>query len=112
MAGLSVMDYRDPSGKKFTEHFKLPNEPTDTLLEFPCDFPVKVMGKFTADFEAMVREIAERHVGKLPAEAISSRPSSNQRFVAVTIVVRAKSKQQLDNLYLELTSTKQVLMAL
>ena len=100
------------SGKKFTEHFKLPKDPTDTLLEFPCDFPVKVMGKFSADFEAMVREIAERHVGELPADAISTRPSSNQRFIAVTIVVRAESKQQLDDLYNELTSTEQVLMAL
>ncbi len=70
------------------------------------------MGKFSADFESMVREIAERHVGKLPADAISTRPSSNQRFIAVTIVVRAECKQQLDDLYDELTSTEQVLMAL
>ena len=82
------------------------------MLEFPCDFPVKVMGKYADGFEALVREIAERHVGVLPEEAISSRPSSNQRYVAVTIVIRAQSKQQLDELYLELTSTEQVLMAL
>ena len=70
------------------------------------------MGKFSDDFEALVREIAERHVGVLPEDAVSSRPSSNRRFVAVTIVIRAQSKQQLDQLYLELTSTEQVLMAL
>jgi len=60
----------------------------------------------------LVTEIAERHVGVLPAGAVSSRPSSNRRFVAVTIVIRAQSKRQLDELYLELTSTEQVLMAL
>ena len=70
------------------------------------------MGKFSDDFEALVREIAERHVGVLPEDAVSSRPSSNRRFVAVTIVIRAQSKQQIDQLYLELTSTEQVLMAL
>jgi len=90
----------------------LPKEPADTLLEFPCDFPVKVMGKYADDFEALVREIAERHVGVLPEEAVSSRPSSNRRFLAVTIVIRAKSKQQLDELYLDLASSEQVLMAL
>ena len=90
----------------------MPKEPADTLLEFPCDFPIKVMGKFSDDFEALVREITERHVGALPEGAVSSRPSSNQRFVAVTIVIKAESKQQLDALYLELTSTEQVLMVL
>ena len=90
----------------------MPKEPADTLLEFPCDFPVKVMGKFTDEFEALVREIIERHVGELPDGAVSSRPSSNRRFVAVTILIKAQSKQQLDELYLELTSTEQVLMAL
>ncbi len=70
------------------------------------------MGKFSDDFEALVREITERHVGVLPDGAVSSRTSSNRRFVAVTILIRAQSKQQLDELYLELTSTEQVLMAL
>ena len=70
------------------------------------------MGKYADDFEALVKEIAERHVGVLPEGAVSSRSSSNGRFVSVTIVIRAKSKQQLDELYLELTSTERVLMAL
>jgi len=90
----------------------LPKDADKTLLEFPCDFPVKVLGRFSDDFETMVREIAERHVGKLPANAICSRPSSNQQFVSVTIVVRAQSKQQLDKLYVELSATEKVLMAL
>lgn len=70
------------------------------------------MGRYADDFEALVTEIAERHVGTLLAGAVSSRPSSNRKFVAVTIMIRAQSKQQLDALYLELTATEQVLMAL
>lgn len=70
------------------------------------------MGKYADDFEALVTEITERHVGALPEGAVSSRPSSNRKFVAVTIMIRAQSKQQLDALYLELTATEQVLMAL
>lgn len=84
----------------------------DSLIEFPCDFPVKVMGENREEFAPMIAEIARRHFGDVDHSACSSRPSSNERFVAVTIVVPAQSQTQLDGFYAELTTTDQVIMAL
>lgn len=84
----------------------------DTLLEFPCDFPIKVMGAATADFRSLVLGIITRHFGALPEGAIEERPSSGGKYLGITITVRAGSKAQIDAAYLELTSCRQVLVAL
>ena len=85
---------------------------TDTLFEFPCDFPVKIMGKATDDFRSLALGIVTRHFGKLTAERIEERPSSNGKYLSITCTVVAGSKAQLDALYMELTSCSQVLIAL
>jgi putative lipoic acid-binding regulatory protein len=84
----------------------------ETLLEFPCEFPIKVMGRDTPDFYAAVRELVEKHAGPLPDDAIQSALSRNGRFVSITVTVTADSKQQLDNIYQELSAHEDVLMAL
>jgi putative lipoic acid-binding regulatory protein len=83
-----------------------------TLLEFPCDFPVKMMGRETAEFHTTVRELVEKHTGPLNDSAIESSLSRNNRFVSITITVRAESQEQLDNIYREVTAHDDVLMAL
>ena len=84
----------------------------ETLLEFPCDFPVKMMGRESAEFRTTVRELVEKHTGPLDDGAIESSLSRNERFVSVTITVRAESQEQLDNIYREVTAHDDVLMAL
>jgi len=84
----------------------------ETLLEFPCDFPVKMMGRDTPEFHVTVRELVEKHTGPLDDSAIESTLSRNGRFVSVTVTVSAQSKQQLDAIYLEVSSHDDVLMAL
>ena len=84
----------------------------DTLLEFPCDFPIKVMGAATDEFRSLVLGIITRHFGTLAEGAIEERPSSGGKYLGITITVRAESKAQLDAVYLELTSCRQVLVAL
>jgi putative lipoic acid-binding regulatory protein len=84
----------------------------DTLFEFPCDFPVKVMGQATADFRSLVLGIVTRHFGELSAERIEERPSANGKYLSITCTVVAQSKAQVDALYRELTSCSQVLVAL
>lgn len=86
--------------------------PQDTHLEFPCNFPVKAMGLAGTDFDLLVMEIVGRHAGPLREGAVSSRPSSNGKYVSVTVVIQAQSKQQLDAIYNELTAHERVLMAL
>ncbi|MEW5771552.1 MAG: DUF493 domain-containing protein [Pseudomonadota bacterium] len=75
----------------------------DTLLEFPCDFPIKVMGSRTDDFAQVMVEIVLRHAPDFAAETVEMRASSGGKYLAVTCTIRATSKQQLDALYLELT---------
>jgi putative lipoic acid-binding regulatory protein len=84
----------------------------ETLLQFPCEFPVKMMGRETVEFHATVRELVEKHTGPLADGAIESSLSRNNRFVSITITVLAQSQEQLDNIYREVTSHEDVLMAL
>ena len=84
----------------------------DTLLEFPCDFPIKIMGPATDEFRSLALGIVTRHFGTLAPERIEERASSNGRFLSFTCTVRAESKAQLDAVYRELTSCSQVLVAL
>ncbi len=83
-----------------------------TLLKFPCDFPVKVMGRQSVEFRELVVSIAERHVGALEPERVQHRASKDGNYVSVTVTVRADSREQLDNLYRELTACEQILYVL
>lgn len=84
----------------------------DTLLEFPCDFPIKIMGHASDEFRSLAVGIVARHFGALAADRIEERPSSSGRYLSLTCTVRATSKAQLDAVYLELTSCRHVLVAL
>ena len=85
---------------------------SQAIPQFPCTFPVKAMGHNTDTFEAVVIEIVQRHVPDLPADAISSRVSAGRKYRSVTATFTAHSREQLDALYLELTSHELVLMVL
>jgi putative lipoic acid-binding regulatory protein len=84
----------------------------DTLLEFPCDFPIKMMGRDTPEFHITARKLVEKHAGPLEDSAIQSSLSRNGRFVSITITVNAESQKQLDAIYYEATANEDVLMAL
>ncbi len=84
----------------------------ETLLEFPCDFPLKVMGRKADDFAALVVELVESHAGPIPATRVRERLSRDGNFVALTVLVRADSKSQLDAIYTELSAHERVLMVL
>lgn len=85
---------------------------TDTLLEFPCDFPLKVMGRPTDDFRSLVLGIIRKHAGDVPADRIEERTSRGGNYVGITCTIRATSKAQLDGLYRELTACERVLIVL
>lgn len=87
-------------------------ESSDTLFEFPCDYPLKVMGRRSDDFRSLVLGIVQKHAGSIDAAAIVERPSKDGNYLSLTITLRAESKAQLDALYLELTSCQRVLVAL
>ena len=84
----------------------------ETLLEFPCAFPIKIMGRESAEFHVLARTLVEKHTGPVADDAIYSSLSRNESFVSVTITITAQSQQQLDDIYREITSHDYVLMAL
>lgn len=84
----------------------------ETLLEFPCKFPVKAMGRSDDRFEALVTEIILAHAEIYEGERITSSPSGSGNFVSVTVTIEAQSKIQLDRIYQDLTDCEQVLVAL
>lgn len=84
----------------------------DSLLEFPCEFPIKIMGRESSKFHALARALVEKHTGPLADGAVVSALSRKGNFVSVTVTVTAQSQQQLDDIYRELTANDEVLMAL
>lgn len=88
------------------------DEGNGKLLRFPCEFPVKVMGRDAEGFEARVLTVFERHVPNLEAARVSTRPSSSGNFLSVTVTFTAESQEQLDALYRELTDLEEVLFCL
>ena len=86
---------------------------SDTSLQvFPSEFPIKVMGRRDSDLRALTQAIIERHAGPQLESTIRTRTSSDGNFLAVTYLVHATSRDQLDAIYRELTACKSVLMAL
>jgi putative lipoic acid-binding regulatory protein len=84
----------------------------ETLLKFPCEFPIKAMGLACDEFEIAVIEIAKRHVDNLAENAFVMKPSRNGKYTAITITITANSKEQLDAIYMDLTACEYVSIAL
>jgi hypothetical protein len=81
-------------------------------LAFPCDFPIKVMGRKAPGFAQSVADIVRRHSPEFDAATLGMRPSRQGRYLSLTCVVRATSREQLDALYRELCDHPQVVMVL
>jgi len=84
----------------------------ETFLEFPCEFPIKVMGRSDVDLHALVMELVGKHVPELSEQDITRRDSRQGNYVSLTVTVTATSKAQLDRIYLELNASDAVLMTL
>jgi len=84
----------------------------DDLFQFPCEFPIKVMGRDSDAFRSLTLAIVERHAGPLSAERISERRSSGRKFLSLTYTIEARDRAQLDAIYRDLTSSGVVLVAL
>ncbi|KON81565.1 DUF493 domain-containing protein [Azoarcus sp. PA01] len=80
------------------------DETRPTLLEFPCDFPIKIMGARVDEFAQAVVEVVLRHAPDFDASLVEMRPSRKGNYLALTCTIRAVSQPQLDALYRELTA--------
>jgi len=80
------------------------DETRPTLLEFPCDFPIKIMGARVDEFAQSVVEVVLRHAPDFDARLVEMRPSRKGNYLALTCTICAVSQPQLDALYRELTA--------
>lgn len=85
---------------------------SDELFNFPCEFPIKIMGRCDCELETLVVEVVNRHVPDLSENAVKIRPSGKGNFISVTVTITATSREQIDNIYLELNAREEVLMSL
>lgn len=83
-----------------------------SLLEFPCDFPIKVMGETCDGFADAILAVVLHHAPDFDAATMEMRSSKGGRYLSLTCTVRATSQQQLDDLYRDITSHPMVVMAL
>ena len=84
----------------------------DLGYQFPYLISLKVFGHNTGDFEQVVYTIVQRHIPELEREALSSRPSTGDQYVSVTVRFTAQSRGQLEQIYQELNGHELVLMTL
>ena len=84
----------------------------ETLLEFPCQFAIKAMGKFSDNLEVTVVEIVSRHAPDTHNHSVKTKPSKDGNYISVTVTILAHSKPQLDAIYQDLVDHPHVLYAI
>ena len=88
------------------------NNQRESVIEFPCRFPIKAMGRDESEFQAHVLQIISSHVDDIAPEDVAVRSSSKGKFLAVTVTIEAKSQEHLDRVYRNLTSSERILYVL
>ena len=99
----------------------LPNDPVDpsasvlpvvpveeSLIEYPSDFPIKVVGIMHDEFTDIIVNMVIEHDPTFHAGKVEMRPSTQGKYLSLTVTVRATSREQLDNLYRALSSHEMV----
>jgi len=84
----------------------------DSLFKFPCEFPIKAIGRKIDNLDAIVFSIVRRHAPNLSESAIRSRPSKKGNYISLTVTIIAMNREQLDAIYRDLTSCKHIMMVL
>ncbi len=91
----------------------MPEEPElESLLAFPCDFPIKVMGQTQPGFAQAILAVVLRHAPDFDASTMEMRNSREGKYLSLTATIRATSRAQLDDLYRELCDHPMVKMVL
>lgn len=86
--------------------------PDPSLIEYPCEFPIKILGHTRAGFAQAVLEVVMRHAPDFDGAAMEMKTSKHGKYLSVTCVINATSREQLDALYQELCDHPMVVMVL
>ncbi len=83
-----------------------------SVLEFPTDYPIKIIGRPSDEFRARVHAVVLRHAPGLEAERVSERLSGNGNFLSISYLLLAESREQIEALTAELRVCDGVMMLL
>ena len=83
-----------------------------SLLEFPCAFPIKIMGRTRDGFAQAIVEVVRKHAHDFDPATLEMRTSSAGNYLSMTATINATSREQLDDLYRELVAHPMVAMVL
>jgi hypothetical protein len=83
-----------------------------SLIDYPCEFPIKILGHTRAGFAQAVLEVVQRHAPDFDGAAMEMKSSKRGKYLSVTCTIRATSREQLDALYRELCDHPMVVMVL
>jgi putative lipoic acid-binding regulatory protein len=86
--------------------------PDPSLIEYPCEFPIKIMGHTRAGFAQAMLEVVRRHAPDFDGATLAMKASKHGKYLSVTCVINATSRAQLDALYGELCDHPLVVMVL
>jgi uncharacterized protein len=86
--------------------------PEQSLIEYPCHFPIKVMGAHVPGFAQAMVYVAQQFDPTFDASTVEHRPSKGGNYLGLTLSVRVTSREQLDELYRTLTSHPMVKIVL
>jgi putative lipoic acid-binding regulatory protein len=83
-----------------------------TFIEFPCEFPIKVVGKADLEFQGEVMGIFRQHVPSLSESSVQTNYSKENKYLSITVTIYAQNQAQLDAIYQDLSHSEYVLMVL
>lgn len=83
-----------------------------SLMQFPCDFPLKIIGKNSDRFLTEINEIVRKHFTMEAEVHIQHSASKNSNYLAITATIRVYDQPSLDALYMELTKHPDIKMVL
>lgn len=84
----------------------------ESLLQFPCNFPIKIIGNNTLYFASEILEITRKHFPETPESSIACQESQKGNYLSITVTVYALEQETLDALYMELTKHPEIKMVL
>tara|TARA_B110000503_G_scaffold43274_1_gene70773 strand:+ start:12390 stop:12662 length:273 start_codon:yes stop_codon:yes gene_type:complete len=86
--------------------------PQAPKIEFPCDYPIKVMGRSCETFEAVILDVFERHAPGFDEQTVIAKLSSKGTFTSLNITITATGQEQLEALHQDLLATGHVTMVI
>ena len=84
----------------------------ESPFEFPCQFPIKAMGRNVPDLDAIIVALIRCHVDDISEGAVTTRLSKGGKFIAITVEIEAQSKAQLDAIYTDLNACPHITMTM